>query len=162
VGGGAAAFWFITMSFSYVPGTSVFYIRSIIPDTLAPGIFSDEEITGFQQINQFTWQSSMYSSYQAGTLQLPATPSNIMRAAAIALNTLAGLGARNAVVTKLLDVQLGGAASSDALAKRAQFWLDMDDNSGAFAIYEQVNTVWAFRDRWLAMLQRQTGGGALS
>jgi hypothetical protein len=40
--------------------------------------------------------------------------------------------------------------------------MEMDDNSGAFAIAEQVTTVWAFRDRWLAMLQRQTGGGVLA
>ncbi len=147
------------MSFSYTPGTPIFYVRLLIPDTQAPGIFSDEEINGFMAINQMTWQSSMFSSYQMGTVQLPQTPSNFLRAAALALNSLAGNSSRLASVTKLLDVSLNPAAAAKALQDTAQRYLDMDDNSGAFAIAEQVTTVWGFRDRWLAMLQRQTGGG---
>ncbi len=146
------------MSFSYVPGTFIFFVRSLIPDTQAPGIFSDEEILGFQQINQLTWQSSMYWSYQAGNTQLPETPSNILRCAALALNVLAGSASRLAGVTKLLDVSLNPAAAAKALHDTAQRYLDMDNESGAFAIYEQCGTEWAFRDRWINQLQRQTGG----
>jgi hypothetical protein len=113
------------------------------------------------QINQFTWQSSMYSSYQMGTLQLPGTPSNFLRAAALLLNSLAANQSRLAAVTGLLDVKLSPAAAAKALQDTAQRYLDMDDNSGAFAIAEQVNTVWSFRDRWIAQMQRQTGGGGL-
>lgn len=149
------------MSFTYNPGTTIFYIRSLIPDTSAPGIFSDEEIAGFQTINQMTWQSSMYYSYQGGAQQLPCTPSNILRAAAIALNVLAGNSSRLSTVVGLLDVKLS-ATVGDQLRKQAQAWLDMDDNSGAFAIFEQCGTVWAFRDRWINQLQRQAGAGALS
>jgi len=148
------------MSFTYTPGTSIFYVRLLIPDTnSASPIFQDEEITGFMAINQMTWQSSMYNAWQSGRIQLPQTPSNFLRAAALALNSLAGDVARLAAVVGLLDVKLNPAASAAALKAQAQAYLDMDDNSGAFAIYEQVTTVWAFRDRWLAMLQRQTGGG---
>jgi len=146
------------MSFTYTPGTTIFYIRSLIPDTTAPGIFSDEEITGFQAINSMTWQSSMYYSYQGGAINLPCTPSNILRAAAIALNVLAGNASRLSAVVGLLDVKLS-ATVGDQLRKQAQAWLDMDDNSGAFAIFEQCGTVWAFRDRWINQLQRQSGGG---
>jgi len=146
------------MSFTYNPGTFVFYVRSLIPDTVSPGIFSDEEINGFQQINSMTWQSSMYWSYQAGLTQLPATPSNILRCAALALNVLAGSASRLAAVTKLLDVSLNPATAAKALQDTAQRYLDMDDNSGAFAIFEQCGTEWAFRDRWINQLQRQTGG----
>jgi hypothetical protein len=151
------------MSFTYVPGTPIFYVRLLIPDTnsLSP-VFQDEEITGFMQINQMTWQSSMFSSYYCGAVQLPQTPSNFLRAAALALNVLAANQARLAAVTGLLDVKLNGAAAAAALKAQAQAYLDMDDNSGAFAIYEQVTTVWSFRDRWLAMLQRQTGGGVFA
>jgi hypothetical protein len=148
------------MSWSYTPGTPVFYVRLLIPDTQESSpIFQDEEINGFMQINQATWQSSMYYSYQGGSQQLPGTPSNFLRAAALALNSLAGNSSRLAAVTKLLDVQLNPAQAAKALQDTAQRYLDMDDNSGAFAIAEQVTTVWAFRDRWLAQLQRQTGGG---
>lgn len=148
------------MSFTYTPGTPVFYVRSLIPDTISPGQFSDEEINGFMQINQMQWQSSMFYSYPAGAINLPQTPSNFLRAAALALNVLAGLAAKQAV-SKLLDVQLNGPASAKALGDRAQAYLDMDDNSGAFAIAEQVNTVWALRDRWNAQIQRQAGGATV-
>jgi hypothetical protein len=147
------------MAFTYTAGTPIFYVRLLIPDTVSPGIFSDDEINGFLAINQLTWQSSMFSSYSAGSTQLPSTPSNFLRAAALALNSLAGNSSRLAGVAKLLDVQMSADKAAKALQDTAQRYLDMDDNSGAFAIAEQVTTVWAFRDRWLAMLQRQTGGG---
>ena len=147
------------MAFSYIPGTPVFYVRLLIPDTQSPGIFSDDEINGFLAINSMTWQSSMFYSGPGGAVNLPQTPSNFLRAAALALNTLAGNSSRLAGVTQLLDVKLNPAAAAKALQDTAQRYLDMDDNSGAFAIAEQVTTVWAFRDRWLAQLQRQTGGG---
>lgn len=151
------------MSFSYIYGTPIFYVRLLIPDTnSASPIFQDDEIQGFMDINSMTWQSSMFSSYQAGTLTLPATPSNFLRAAALALNALAGNSSRLAAVIGLLDVKLNPAAAAKALQDTAQRYLDMDDNSGAFAIYEQCSTEWAFRDRWIAQLQRQTGGGAFS
>ena len=146
------------MSFTDVPGTPVFYCRLLIPDTQAPGIFSDEEITGFMFINSSVWQSGQFYSYQGGR-SLPQYPSNYFRAAALALNALAGNAARLAGVIGLLDVKLNNALAAKALQDTAQRYLDMDDNSGAFAIAEQVTTVWNFRDRWLAMLQRQTGGG---
>lgn len=159
MGGGAAAFRLQErfISFSYTPGTFIFYVRSLIPDTVSPGIFSDEEITGFAFINSSTWQSSMYWSYQGGLTQLPATPSNIFRCAAIALNVLAGNASRLSAVIGLLDVKLS-ATVGDQMRKQAQAWLDMDDNSGAFALFEQCGTQWAFRDRWINQLQRQTGG----
>lgn len=149
------------MSWSYTPGTSVFYVRLLIPDTSQDNpIFSDEEINGFMLINQSIWQSSMYYSYQGGLQNLPATPSNYFRAAALALNSLAGNAARLSAVTGLLDVKLSPAAAAKSLQDTAQRYLDMDDNSGAFAIYEQCTTEWGFRDRWISQLQRQTGGGS--
>lgn len=146
------------MSFTYTPNTFIFAVRSLIPDTnSASPIFSDEEINGFAAINSAIWQSSMYYSYQQGRQSLPLTPQNPFRCAAVALNVLAGNASRLSAVLGLLDVKLN-AQVGDQLRKQAQAWLDMDDNSGAFAIYEQCNTVWAFRDRWIAQLQRQTGG----
>ena len=149
------------MAFTYIYGTPIFYVRLLIPDTNAASpIFQDDEIQGFLDINSMIWQSSMYYSYQGGGQNLPSTPSNFFRAAALALNALAGNTSRLAAVTGLLDVKLAPAAAAKALQDTAQRYLDMDDNSGAFAIYEQCNTEWAFRDRWINQLQRQTGGGS--
>lgn len=151
------------MAFTYIYGTPIFYVRLLIPDTnSAAPIFQDNEIQGFMDINTFTWQSSMFSSYQSGNQQLPLTPSNFLRAAALALNTIAGNTARLGVISSLLDVKISGPQAAAALKAQADAYLAMDDNSGAFAIAEQVTTVWAFRDRWLAMLQRQTGGGCIA
>jgi hypothetical protein len=151
------------MSFSYIPGTPIFYVRLLIPDSnSAAPIFQDDEIQGFMDINQMTWQSSMFYSYRSGSIQLPQTPSNYLRAAALALRAIAGNTARLAAIGSLLDVKLNAAAAAAALNKQADSYMEMDDNSGAFAIAEQVTTVWAFRDRWLAMLQRQIGGGCFA
>jgi hypothetical protein len=110
-------------------------------------------------ITQAVGQSSMYYSYSCLRQQLPSAPSNYLRTAALLLNALAGNAARLAAVVGLLDVKVSAAAAAKALQDTAQRYLDMDDNSGAFAIAEQCNTVWSSRDRWLSMLQRQTGGG---
>jgi hypothetical protein len=147
------------MAFTYIYGTPIFYVRLLIPDTdSTTPIFQDDEIQGFMDINQMTWQSSMYYAYQAGRQQLPCAPSNFLRATALALRALAGNSARLANVATLLDVKVGAAQAAAALNKQADSYMEMDDNSGAFAIAEQCTTVWAFRDRWLSMLQRQTGG----
>ena len=139
---------------------SIDYVRLLVADTnTAAPIFQDSEITAAMSINQAVGQSSMFYSYSCLSQYLPQAPTNYLRAAALLLTSLAGNSARFASVVGLLDVKLNAAAASTALLATAQRYLDMDDNSGAFAIAEQVNTVWSFRDRWLAMLQRQTGGG---
>jgi hypothetical protein len=158
-GGRRGGFRFLEMAFTYIYGTPIFYVRLLIPDTnQASPIFQDDEIQGFMDINSMTWQSSMFYSYQAGSPSLPQSPSNFLRAAALALNTLAGNSSRLAAVTGLLDVKLAPAAAAKALQDAAQRYLDMDDNSGAFVILEQCTTSWGFRDRWWSQLQRQTGG----
>lgn len=151
------------MAFTYIYGTPIFYVRILIPDTnSAAPIFQDDEIQGLMDINSMTWQSSMYYAYQSGAVQLPQTPSNYLRAAALGLRAIAGNTARLGMIGSLLDVKLNAAAAAAALNKQADSYMEMDDNSGAMAIAEQVTTVWAFRDRWLAMLQRQTGGGCFA
>jgi hypothetical protein len=159
----------MSASYNFCDGTQngIDYVRLLIPDTGSDGsppvfIFQNSEILAFYSINAMQWQSSMFFSGPGGLMNLPATPSNIYRAAALALRTLSGNNARLAAVTQLLDVKLSPDKASAALRAVAQDYLDMDDNSGAFAIAEQVNTSWAFRDRWIAQLQRQTGGGGIA
>lgn len=150
-----------TYDFATAPAIS--YVRLLIPDTNeAEPIFQDDEITAFMFINQATWQSSMYFSAFAGSLLLPSNPSNYLRAAALALNSLAGNASRLAGITQLLDVKLSPDKAAAALRDTAQRYLTMDDESGAIAIAEQVTTVWAWRDRWIAQFQRQTGGGPIA
>jgi hypothetical protein len=60
-----------------------------------------------------------------------------------------------ASVQQLLDVKLDPAKASNALRAMAKEYLEMDDNSGAFMIIEQVNDQWSFRDRFWKAWQRQ-------
>jgi hypothetical protein len=123
-------------------------------------IFSDAEITAAHAINTATFSSGQFFSGSAGA-NLPSSPSNYLRAAALLLRAIACSKARLAAVQGLLDVKLNAGAAAAALEKQAAAYLEMDDNSGAFFIAEQVNTVWSFRDRFWNQVQRQAGGSLL-
>lgn len=148
---------------SRFPATAdqIFLIRLLIADTATPPkqVFSDDEISGFCFLAGNVWQSGMFFSGAAGQMTFGSIPSDAYRAAALALNTLANNAARLLMISQLLDVKLTtSAAACQALREGAQALLDMDDNSGAFAIAEQVTTQWSFGDRWLKQIQRQSGG----
>jgi len=158
------------MSFSYGPTSSpptlnppIDYIRGLIADTVqynAAGqqvnIWADEEIQMFTQMQTATFQSSMFYSGPAGQF-VPPTPAAYLRIAAYMLQAQAASKAKLASVQKLLDVTLDPSKAADALRTQAQTYLDMDDNTGAFVIAEQVNDMWSFRDRFWKQVQRQSG-----
>lgn len=140
-------------------------VRLLIPDTVNDPsqnlpIYSDEEIQAFYNIQASQFQSSMFYSAPAGQ-NLPNLPLSYLRVAALAIDTLANNSARLAIITKLLDVQLSPKDAAAALASRAQSLRTTDDESGAFVMIEQVNTVFAFFDRYWKQVQRQTGGGGI-
>jgi hypothetical protein len=148
------------MSFTYnmPPTAQTDYVRLLISDTKGPGIFSDEELNTFIFIQQATWQTAQFYSYPLGRT-LPATPTSLLRVAALALDSLAANGARLAAVIKLADVTLNPAAAVKALQDQAARYRCVDDESGAFAIIEQTPTQWAFADRFWKVVQRQSGTG---
>lgn len=156
------------MSFSYQFGANptIDYPRMLISDTqqfAADGttriyIFEDSEISSAQVIVTLPFQSSMFYSGTAGA-NLPASPTNYLRCAALLLNSIAANKSRLASIKQLLDVKLDSTDAAEQMRETAQMYLDMDDNSGAFFIAEQVNTVWAFKDRFWSQVQRQSGGG---
>lgn len=157
-----------TYTYNNCDGTNIpgDFVRVLIPDTGGntnlPNngfIFSDQEILAFININQFQgWQSSMFWSFYAGRF-LPKYPANFFRAAALALNSIAGNQARLLAIASLLDVKLQNVQQVvAAIQATAQRYLDMDDNSGAFAIAEQVQTTWNFINRYWSQVQRQSGG----
>jgi hypothetical protein len=159
-------------TFSYGPSSSpptinppIDYVRGLIADTqqFAPDgvtsayIFSDQEITMFTQMQSaFAFQSSMFYSPPAG-LPLPSSPSNYLRIAATMLRSIASNKARLASIQQLLDVKLDASKAQVALEAQAQAYIDMDDNSGAFAIVEQCNDYFSYRDRFWKQVQRQSG-----
>ena len=157
-----------TPTYTYTNGANppVDWVRLLIPDTggntSLPNngfVFSDQEIAAFTAINQLQgWQSSMFWSANAGRF-LPTYPANYFRAAALALNALAGNQARLLLIAQLLDVKPQNVAQVvSAMQDVAKQYLEMDDNSGAFAIAEQVQTTWNFINRYWSQVQRQSGG----
>jgi hypothetical protein len=159
-------------TFSYGPTSSpptlnppIDYVRLLIADTVefdAQGnpvyIFADQEIQAMTKLQTSTFQSSMFFSGPAGRF-IPPTPVAYLRVAAYLLQSMAANKAKLASVQKLLDVTLDPSKAAAALNKQAQAYLDMDDNTGAFFIAEQVNDMWSFRDRFWKQVQRQSGGG---
>lgn len=163
---------FTTMSFSYGPTSSpptlnppIDYIRGLILDTQefnALGqrvyIFEDQEIQMFTQMQTQVFQSSMRFSGPGGMF-IPPVPVAYYRIAGLMLRALAADKGRLAGGIKLLDVTLDLSKSADALRGLADDYEEMDDNAGTFAIIEQVNDSWSFRQRFWNQVARQSGGG---
>ena len=151
----------LSMSFSYNFGANpaIDYPRMLIGDTVnnppeQPCIFQDQEITAFAVMAAGVWQSLMFWSGTQGTATLPSTPVNYLRTAAYALNAIASNKSALASITKMLDVQLNVAQAAEQLRAQAQEYFDIDDNSMAMVIIEQVHSDWGFRDRFWAQWQR--------
>lgn len=158
------------MSFSYGAGTNppIDYPRLLVSDTvqLNPDgsrlyVFEDSEISAAAAISSLQWQSSQFWSGTLGTLQFPSPPTNYLRTAATLLFGLSANAARLAMIKQILDVRVDSTDAAEQMRKTAQAYLDLDDNSGAFAIVEQVTTVFSFKDRFWKQVQRQTAGGGL-
>lgn len=172
-GGGRAAFLFLAfaaMSFSYGPTSSpatinpqIDYIRGLVFDTQqfnAAGapifIWNDEEILMYEQLQTQTFQSGQFYSFTGGRF-VPPVPIDYYRVAGVMLMALAANKAKLASVQQLLDVKLDASKAAAALNDQGQAYLDLSDNSGAFAIIEQVNDYWSFSDRFWKQVQRQQG-----
>lgn len=148
------------MAFTYQYGANpaIDYIRVMIGDTVDLNhIFEDSEILMFYQIASAPWQAGQFFSGVQGQT-LPTPPTNYLRVAAYALNSIAANTSRLSGVTEMLDVKLDLDKTGEAIRSQAKAYLEMDDNSGAFAIAEQVTNGWTFRDRFLNTVQRSLGG----
>lgn len=153
------------MSWTYdlVNNPAVAYPRLLVADTdVNLPIFQDEEILAVEQIVMMQWQSSQFFSPPGGPIaggtlgeNLPSQPIPYYRVAAVLLNAIASNKARLSSIMELLDVKLDPSKAAKALQEQAKMYLDMDDNSGAFVIIEQVNDQFSFRDRYWKQWQRQ-------
>jgi hypothetical protein len=122
------------------PTSSLGQVRLLVPDRDSSNLFySDDEINGFLSIEA----------------------SNVKRAAALALETMASNEAYVQKVTKLLDLQTNGAATAKSLMDRAARLREQADNEeawtdgGAFDIAEQVQDDFSARERLWKQYQRQ-------
>jgi hypothetical protein len=146
-----------TYNFSTAP--AIAYVRLLIADTdsLKP-IFNDDEINAFLFLtsSQNIYVSSMAAP--SGVVgPVPLQVYSYYRAAAVALDTLAGLRARLASVIQILDVKLDPGKAAQYLRAQAEAFREMDDNLGHFAIAEQINNQFQARERVWKMFLRIEG-----
>jgi hypothetical protein len=157
------------LSFSYglglspaVPNPPIDYPRLLISDTqefAANGttpiyIFEDAEIQAAALINSSVFQSAQVYSGPGGR-NIPTSPVNYLRTAALLLDSLAANRSRLASIKQVLDIKLDPAVAAKNLKDQAQAYRDADDNSGAFMVIEQINNQFSFADRWWKEYQRQ-------
>lgn len=111
----------------------------MVPDTVAPGIFSDEEVNQAIYIEsaQGLYTSSQFNS-GAVSVVAPQQVYSIRRAAALLVDVIANNWGKLALIEQLLDVKIDGSKASAALGARAQSLRDTEANSGSFAIAEWV------------------------
>ena len=147
------------MSFTYTPGTPVFYVRSLIPDTNSTkAIFSDEEINGFLflESSQGLYVSGM-ANPSGNALQVPVQVYSYRRAAAMAIDVIASDRGRLAALEQLLDVKIDGAKASEALHTIAESLREQEENIGNFAIAELTYDPFAARERAINQMLRIQG-----
>ena len=126
------------MTFTYVLTGTVGQVRMLIPDRVeAEAFFSDEEITAL----------------------LTLEGNNVRRATAMALETMASSEAYVSKVIRVLDLSTNGAATSDALLKRAAMLKKQADaaeisGEAGFDIAEWVVDDFSARERILKQALR--------
>jgi len=111
---------------------------------------------GIQQSAQFF--NTPAGPTGGGTLgsYLPNLPVPYYRVAGMLLNSMAANKSKLSSVMQLLDVKLDSSKAAKALQDQANAYFEMDDNSGAFVIIEQVNDSFSFASRFWKTWQRQT------
>lgn len=153
------------MSFSYNNGANppIDYPRLLCadtqqyaPDGITPAYaFSDQEIAAATVIVALQFQSAQFYSPPLGVYSFPSPPTAYLRVAAMLLNALAANKARLSSIKQILDVKLDPKDAAEQMRQTAQMYLDMDDNSGAFCIIEQVNNDYSLIDRFWKQVQRE-------
>ena len=129
----------MSFSYSFTDNPLVAQVRMLVPDTVAPGIFSDEEVNQAIYIEsaQGLYTSSQFVSGAISAVA-PQQVYSIRRAAALLVDVLANNWGRLSVIEQMLDIKINGAASAKALGDRAESLRRTEAMSGAYAIAEWV------------------------
>lgn len=154
-----------TFSYQFGANPPIDYPRLMIsdtqqfePDGVTPGyVFADQEITSITQIVSAPFQSAQFYTPPQGQ-QLPqGVVMPWFRIAASLLDCMAANKAKLASIKRILDIQLDSSDAAKFLQAQAKAYRDLDDNSGAFFIIEQVNNEWTLYQRYWNQVQRQQG-----
>jgi hypothetical protein len=129
------------MTFTYQPTTEIGKVRMLIPDRVEENaVFSDEELQAYLNMND----------------------SNMRRAAAEALETIASDEAMTLKVITTLDISTNGASTSDAILRRAALLrqqaedADAGEEGGMFDYAEMAPNAFTRRERVWKQAQRDS------
>lgn len=128
------------MTFTYDPANSIGKVRMLIPDRVEDdAVFSDEEIEAYLSMND----------------------SNVRRAAAEALETIASDEAMTLKVMSTLDLTTNGASTSASILERAKILRDKADEAdlaedgGGFDYAEMDVNTFTRRERIMKQALRE-------
>lgn len=145
------------MSFTYdfTTAPQLSQVRLLCSDTVAPGIFSDAEVTQALQIesSQGLYVSGQAAATAAALTVLPIIYS-VRRSAALLLDVIAAKLSRQAAIESILDVKQACDKAAQECAKRADSLRQQEEDAGQFAIAELVTTAFAQRERIYSQLLR--------
>ncbi len=135
-------------------------VRVLILDTNQDQpIFQDEEIQIFLSLKS---SQGIYQSGQANPtgrpVPAPVQVYSIYSAAALALYAMAANKAYLSSISRILDVELDPSRAQKALKALADSYMELEDNSGAFAIAAMVNNSWDAKERVIKQFSRLYGG----
>ena len=132
--------------------------QEFLPDGVTPGyVFSDQEINAVIQIVASPFQSFQFYTPPQGQ-QLPqGVVLPWYRIAATLLDCMVANKAKLASIKQILDVKLDSSDAANWLKQQAAAYRDVDDNSGAIFIIEQVQNDWSLAQRYWNQVARQQG-----
>jgi hypothetical protein len=154
-----------TFTYQYGANPPIDYPRLMISDTqqfLPDGttlgyVFADQEIQAITQVVASPFQSAQFYTPPQGQYLPQGVVMPWYRIAAALLDCMAANKAKLASIKRILDVQLDSADAARWLQEQAKQYREIDDNSGAFFVIEQVQNDWALVNRYWAQVQRQQG-----
>jgi hypothetical protein len=129
-----------------------------LPDGVTPGyVFADQEIQAITQVVASPFQSAQFYTPPQGQYLPQGVVMPWYRIAAALLDCMAANKAKLASIKRILDVQLDSSDAAKFLQTQAKAYRDLDDNSGAFFVIEQVNNEATLYQRYWSQVQRQQG-----
>jgi len=142
--------------FTYDPTSNLGKVRLLIADTdSSHPIFQDDEVQAAMEMqnSDFLYVSGMAQPTGLGA-QVSVSVVSLYRSAAVLLRALAANKSRLAAVVQLLDVKLAPNVAAQALRDTAKEYIEMEQDSGAFAIAEVAPDTFSARERLFKQVQR--------
>lgn len=146
------------LSFTYQFGANlqIDAPRFLVADTIsASHIFEDSEIVMAYTIDSVGFFAA--SSSSSGNIRSSVGTPSYRRVAAVLLDALGSNKARLSAALEVLDIKINPGAAASALLKQAQYFRDLEADSGTFAIAEVVTDVFSWRTRVWSSWFREFG-----